>query len=161
MSRVVPRALEILLVCGLWLTFAPARVGGAATYVTVSGNSMNPTFHTGDMVVLVRATNYQVGDIIAYHSRLLGGVVIIHRIIRTTDDGRFVTKGDHNEFVDPYDPRPSDVLGRRALRVPGASQIPSLVQRPAGAATLAALAGVVLVRRTSGGTNHRRRARRG
>jgi len=162
MSRTVSRALAILLVCGAWLTLGPARVGGAATYVRVSGNSMNPTFHTGDVVVLVRGLNYHVGDIIAYHSRLLGGVVVIHRIIETTADGRFVTKGDNNDFVDPYTPRTSDVLGQRVLRLPGSSSIPTVVQHPLRIAALLLLAGaLVVVGGASGGVDHRRRARRG
>ncbi len=42
-------------------SFAPAKLGGAAGYVLVNGISMEPRFHTGDLVIVRQADRYQVG----------------------------------------------------------------------------------------------------
>ena len=55
----------ILLVAGYFL-LAPTQLGGAVTYVIVDGNSMEPNFHLGDLVLLRTKASYQVGDAVAY-----------------------------------------------------------------------------------------------
>ncbi len=75
----------------VWVLFAPAQIGGRASYVIVNGNSMEPVYHRGDLVVVSTAQRYGIGDIITYRHPDIGQ--IIHRIVEEeNDDGRFVTK---------------------------------------------------------------------
>ena len=43
------------VLAAIWIAFAPAQLGGQVSYVLVNGTSMEPGFHTGDLV-LVRQT---------------------------------------------------------------------------------------------------------
>ncbi len=103
----------------LWFTW-PARFGGDATFVVVHGHSMDPTFRSGDLVLVRSASEYQVGDVAAYHipkGEAGAGSRVIHRIVRREGD-RYVFKGDNRATVDQWRPHASDIMGRLAVRVP-------------------------------------------
>ena len=58
---------NLILISGLiaaWIAFAPLKAGGQASYVMVNGISMEPKYHTGDLVIVRKARTYQVGDVI-------------------------------------------------------------------------------------------------
>ena len=96
-------ATLVVLAVAAWLLVAPTQIGGETSYVTTSGISMSPRFHSGDLAVVRPAEDYRVGDIVAYHSTMLH-IVVLHRIIAIKGD-RYVFKGDNNDFVDPDAPR--------------------------------------------------------
>jgi hypothetical protein len=52
-------------------------------------------FSIGDMLLVVRANNYEIGDVIVY-SVPNEKVPIVHRIIKINEDGTYQTKGDNN-----------------------------------------------------------------
>jgi signal peptidase I len=105
------------LLCGGWLMFAPRAIGGPTTMVMTHGISMQPRFHTGDLAILHESSSYQVGDIVGYRSATLH-TTVMHRIVNVNPDGSWVTKGDHNTWLDPDHPTRADVLGKLWLRVP-------------------------------------------
>ena len=86
----------VLLIIALALT---GRLGIAV----VEGISMEPTFHTGDIVFLEKKVpgEIQPGDIVVY-KRYNG--YIIHRVIGVANNGGtlcYIVKGDNNPFPDP------------------------------------------------------------
>src|SRR5215470_10209288 len=85
----------------------PASLGGATRYVVTSGDSMEPLFHTGDLAILRKAGEYQVGDIAGYHSPTLRATVM-HRIVERRGD-RYIFKGDHNTWRDGDYTRRADI----------------------------------------------------
>ena len=98
----------------------PVRFGGATTFVVVHGHSMDPTFRSGDLVVVRKADTYKIGDIAAYRvpkGTAGAGGGVIHRIVRREGD-RYVFKGDNRTTEDQWRPRASDIMGRLALRMP-------------------------------------------
>ncbi len=105
-----------------WVNFGPVSLGGSSVYLVTSGISMEPRFHSGDLAVLRPASTYTIGEIVGYHSPRIG--VVLHRIIGETD-GRFIMKGDNNDFVDTYHPAPSDVVGRLVWHVPKVGELVS------------------------------------
>lgn len=109
-------ALSLSALVFLWILLAPSRFGGAVEYVIVNGNSMEPLFHKGDLVLLRRAPFYEVGDIVVYHYPGIGAV--IHRIVDRHHD-RFVLKGDHNTWLDGYEPTTEEIKGKYWLWFPG------------------------------------------
>src|SRR5579862_3566324 len=89
-----PSLRRVLNLAGLLLTIAvavfwalflrPQSLGGPAGYVLVSGKSMLPRYHTGDLVLVERRSSYHVGELIAYHvpqGDPMAGAQVIHRIV--------------------------------------------------------------------------------
>ena len=104
---------------GAWLTAGPSQLGGPVSYAIVSGSSMEPYLHRGDLVVLRPADLYRVGEVVAY--RTAGGATILHRVVATIAD-RFVLRGDANSWIDPYEPARQHIVGRLDRRFPGAGR---------------------------------------
>lgn len=161
MNSTIRRAMQIIAVGLVLLVFVPSSAGGAANYVTVTGNSMSPTLEPGDTVMVSRHDHYAIGDVVAYRSQGLGGAVVIHRIIEISADGRYVTKGDNNGFVDQYHPDDSDMLGARVADVPSASSLRRFFSEPLGIAVTIAAAGLLLLGSGSTGARHHHHSRRG
>ena len=114
-GRALAIGVFVLVLALFWLTFAPLRLGGDAIYVVTSGISMEPRFHTGDLAILRPDPPYHLGEIVGYIAPRIG--IVMHRIIGISH-GRFLMKGDNNDFIDPYHPLPSDIVGRLWLHVP-------------------------------------------
>jgi signal peptidase I len=131
----------LLLLAIAWLIAGPAQLGGATTYVTTHGISMQPRLHTGDLALVRPAAQYRVGDIVAYRSSVLRRVVL-HRIIGRDGD-RYVFKGDNNSFVDPVHPHRDEIIGRLWVRVPRGGAMLSWLRIPAIAALLCGGIGLV------------------
>jgi signal peptidase I len=149
-------ATLVVLLIAAWLLVAPTQVGGETSYVTTSGISMSPRFHSGDLGVVRPAAEYRVGDIVAYHSETLH-IVVLHRII-AVKDGRFTTKGDHNDFTDPDRPARADVVGKLAFRVPHGGLVLHWLHTPFMAALLSG--GMALLLFMGAKERRRRRDRR-
>ncbi|MBX5446463.1 signal peptidase I [Sphaerobacter sp.] len=89
--------------------------------VLVQGISMEPKFHTGDVVIVrpVDPEDLKVGDIIQFRD---GNHDVLHRIIEIRQEVAglvFITQGDNNDA--PDSPVPAEnVRGRLALHIPKA-----------------------------------------
>jgi signal peptidase I len=137
------------------LFFRPAALGGPATYLIVSGHSMEPALHAGDLVVARRQDTYRRGDVIAYHimkNQAGAGALVIHRIVGGSSRDGYVTRGDNRSYRDPWRPRPVDIAGKMSLRVPRLGMLPVFAHTTVGMALIAALAGFLVFR---SGTNTR------
>jgi signal peptidase I len=106
----------IAMLAAIWIALAPVQAGGQATYVIVAGQSMEPNFHYGDLVIVHKDTHYQVGDVVAYKNADLDRYVI-HRIIDERR-GRYRLKGDNNSWIDQYEPSSQEVLGKLWVHLP-------------------------------------------
>jgi signal peptidase I len=100
----------------IWIAFAPTLIGGQASYVVVNGNSMEPGFHRGDLVIVHTASAYSVGDIVTYRNAELKAFVI-HRIIAIEQD-HYVFKGDNNSWIDTYRPTYDELIGKLWIHIP-------------------------------------------
>jgi signal peptidase I len=115
-SAFISNSLLAITLTALWIAFAPTGLGGQVTYVIINGISMEPGYHTGDLVLLRRAVDYQVGDVIAYYYPDMHANVI-HRIVNVKND-RYTIKGDNNSWLDGYLPTRSEILGKQWLYLP-------------------------------------------
>ncbi len=148
--------LAVLIVAGVaWFYFAPTNIGGSTRYVVTSGVSMEPRFHTGDLAIVRPASNYRIGEIVAYWSTLLH-TVVLHRII-ARDGNRYVFKGDNNHFIDPVRPTRSELLGKLWLHVPHLGRVLKMLHTRVVAALLCAVVGLLTL---VGVKENRRRRRR-
>lgn len=125
------------------LLFWPVYLGGPASYLIVSGRSMEPTLKTGDLVLLQRQALYRPGDVIAFEVQ---GGIVIHRIAGGTAAQGYVTRGDNKAQVDPWTPRPEEILGKMWFSIPGAGDILTSLRRPAWFAALVGLSACIVLR---------------
>ncbi len=142
--RVLRMLISALLLSALligWRTFGPLELGGSSTYVMVSGTSMLPLFRPGDAVILRTESSYHVGEVIAYYNPQLG-IKVMHRIY-AVQDGHFLMKGDNNNFIDPYHPTISNVVGAEWLHVQGAGWVLFYLRQPPMAGLMAGVVGVL------------------
>lgn len=123
--RWVPRA-ALVLVALIAVLGWPKSVGGQTSYSIVSGHSMNPTYHTGDLVILRAQSTYRVGQIVVYKipaGEPAAGMFVVHRIIGGGNVTGFVTKGDNNPSVDIWTPHNIDIQGAAVALVPQAGWV--------------------------------------
>ena len=147
-----------MIAVGLALTalFAVPLLGGKGLgSVVVVGHSMEPTMHTGDLVLAWPAGTYRVGDITPYRvpkGQPGEGHLVIHRIVGGDAVHGFVMKGDNNPAPDIWTPRPADLIGRKFLLVPRLGWLLAFLRQPL---VLAAMAGGIVTARmiTDGGTS--------
>jgi signal peptidase I len=64
--RLFSIAFTAALVAVWFVCFRPSALGGWVTYVVIRGDSMLPTYETGDLVVLTPQPTYRVGDVVGY-----------------------------------------------------------------------------------------------
>ena len=70
---------------------------GFGAAVVLSG-SMEPVLHINDLIIVTKASDYNVGDVVVYQT---GGTPVIHRIIEMDRDaGVLTTQGDANNAPD-------------------------------------------------------------
>ncbi len=137
--------LGLLLAIGavvFWALFLrPQSLGGPAGYVLVSGQSMEPRYHTGDLVLVERQSSYHVGELIAYHvpkGDPMAGAQVIHRIVGGDAHHGFVVQGDNRTAPDTWRPKPADIVGAKSLRIPDAIIVLKYVRSPVILGLLAA-----------------------
>jgi signal peptidase I len=97
---------------GAWAVMTD-RIG----YVVTDGVSMNPVYYEGDLVFIVKADSYHVGQIAAYHGDV-PGLRVLHRIVGGNGSAGFRMKGDNNKAADPLTPTTEEMIGRAVLHVP-------------------------------------------
>jgi signal peptidase I len=137
---------NIILLAGLiviWIAFAPAKIGGQVSYVMLNGISMEPNYHTGDLVIVRKEETYQVGDVISYHDPKMGQY-IIHRIINI-EQGQYIIKGDNNSWVDDYQPTNDEIAGKQWIYVPKLGKTMQWVRVPLNMSLITGVLGGVLM----------------
>lgn len=146
--RVATWLALLAVVLGWVLLFRPSTLGGPAHYILVSGTSMEPTLHGGDLVVLRHQTNYSAGDIVAFRvpeGYASAGRTVIHRVVSDSPDDGLTTQGDNMDIRDPWRPSQNDVLGKMWFSVPYFGRFLGILQAPAYLAAAAAVVTLVLI----------------
>ena len=136
------------IVVAWFLLLRPAFLGGPASYVVVSGHSMEPTLYTNDLAVTRKQASYSTGDVIAFRvpeGEPGEGAIVIHRIAGGSPQDGFVMQGDNKNSPDPWRPIQGDVLGKMWFHVPGAGRALAFLQAPLPLATLAGWAAMLMV----------------
>jgi signal peptidase len=159
--RDAPLMLAIGGFLAWFIVLGPSVIGGPATYVFVSGTSMEPTLSTGDLVITRRAETYDVGDIVAFHvpqeaEGVARGGLVIHRVAGGSAATGYVMRGDNRMGDDPWRPMPADIAGRAWIVIPGIAPLLTMLREPAVFGSLAAGVTVFLI--ILGGGDRRRRA---
>lgn len=111
-----------LIATVLWFGL-PQSLGGRAGWVVISGTSMLPHMHTGDLALVEKQSGYHVGEVIAYRvpkGQVGAGFEVIHRIVGGNPRTGWIVQGDNRTLPDLWRPRNSDIVGARLLWIPKA-----------------------------------------
>jgi signal peptidase len=121
-----------LVMAVLWFCL-PQAVGGRAGWVLVSGTSMLPHLHTGDLVLVEHQSSYHVGEIVAYRvpkGQIGAGFVVIHRIVGGNGKTGWTMRGDNRTAPDLWHPTNRDVIGAKLVRIPDAGVLLRFLRTP-------------------------------
>lgn len=142
-----PRVIAIaalLALGGAWyVLLGPTFMGGPATYTIVSGDSMLPYLHSGDLAITVKSPTYETGDVVVYRipqGDSAAGHQVIHRVTAGDGDNGYETQGDNRDHEDLWRPTNGDVLGRMWFSIPSGGDTLIFVRQPL---MLGAIAGLL------------------
>ena len=98
MRRVFKISLDIILITAIAIltTFIIFRLVGFSEIYKVKTGSMEDGIHTGDYILVLKKSDYKIGDIVTYEKE---GYHITHRIIKKNNN-KIITKGDANNTPD-------------------------------------------------------------
>ena len=143
-------------VIAVWaLFFRPQMLGGPVSNIAVSGNSMLPTYESGDFLIVKKQNSYAVGDIVVYSipaDDVGAGRRVVHRIVGGDENG-FDMRGDNNPNLDPWSPSQDQIVGQVWFRIPSLAAVLSHLRNPTllaitiGFVTFAMLASPTSLRR--------------
>ncbi len=156
--KIIAAIVGSIVAIGLWVSFAPTKVGGSMTYSVTAGISMEPLLHKGDLAFVRAQSSYHVGDLTLYQSSVLHRPVL-HRII-LIQDGHYFFRGDNNDFVDPGYAKRDELVGTMWFSIPRAGSILGWFGEPAHAGLIAGFAVLVIVLASVTTAKSRRRRRR-
>lgn len=174
LRRVAANVVFVVVALGWFFLLAPTWLGGPATIVRVTGDSMEPSMHTGDLVIAHAQNTYEVGDVVAFrvpNDESGQRPYVIHRIV-DEQEGVFTLRGDNNDYDDPWAVHTEDISGRLWLHAPDAGNWVLQLADPIVLAALCAAATAFVVcigpsettegprRRDSGGDQRTRTAPR-
>ena len=118
--------LVLFLFVGLLVVFSFLPIKNNFKLFAVMSGSMEPTVHTGSLILSRPAESYHEGDIITFQSGKKKTETTTHRIVSVemTGDGYlYVTKGDANDAPDLNKVAPSKVIGRVVGQIAGIGYI--------------------------------------
>jgi signal peptidase len=125
----------------LWFAFLrPVVLGGPAGYTIVTGASMEPGMHAGDLVVSFQGPEYHVGESVVYRipaGEDYAGRLVIHRIIGGDAATGFVLQGDNAAHRDPWLVGASDIVGRVDALLPAGGRFLIFLRNPFVAGSIA------------------------
>jgi signal peptidase len=142
LRRWIGSVAGLALLAALAFVLWPSTLGGAATFVVVRGDSMEPTYHKGDLLYARGSRDYDVGDIAVYRipkHEPGHGALVVHRIKRVLPNDTYEFQGDNKS--EPDDAKPAhDGLVAKPLANLGPLPTRLLLVLPLALTILAAIA---------------------
>jgi signal peptidase len=132
-KRYLSTTTTIVLILAWVVLLRPQAWGGPASYVMVSGESMEPALSNGDFVVARAKSDYQLGDIVVYRvpvEEAGAGALVIHRLVDRSADGSFVMQGDNRDTPDIWKPVPDQIAGELFIAIPAGARVLLLLRSP-------------------------------
>ena len=142
--NVVSTVIVVLIVL-FTVLLVGVRLFGVQVFTVLSG-SMEPTYHTGDLIYVnqVDPEEVEVGDVITFV--LPDETAATHRVVRIDADKQyFYTKGDANEFEDASPVHYKNLIGTPVFSIPLLGYAANYIQNPPGVYIAIAVAAVLLI----------------
>ncbi|MCI1674813.1 MAG: signal peptidase I [Ancrocorticia sp.] len=129
-----------ILVALLW----PIKWGGFFGSIVVSGHSMEPTYYTGDLLLIHKASP-KAGQVMVYKVPEQENLQVVHRIRSGNSQDGWIFRGDNNTWDDPYTVPTSNLVGTPFLRIPSFGKLTSALASPLVIISLLVLAAGLLL----------------
>ena len=127
MARTLRIVLTVAAMASWFMFLRPIALGGDTTYAYVKGISMEPTYHTADLVVLHKRDNYAVGDVVAFQ---VGDLKIIHRLVAGNNVDGWTTQGDNNPTTDGVLISNTSIYGSATYVIPQGGMFVTFARSP-------------------------------
>ena len=132
----------IFIVVMIWLIFSPVQLGGLTSYVVINGNSMEPDFMVGDLIVARKSPSYKINQPVVYDNPKVG--FVFHRII-DQEGSQYILAGDNNDWIDSYHPESSEIIGKLWFSISGGGTVITKLREPLYFALFSLIILVILV----------------
>lgn len=109
---------------------------------------MEPSIHTGSVVVVKPISDYKVGDIITFGPNTKTQIPTTHRITEVrVQEGQMVyrTRGDANNGEDLKEVSMSEIIGKVYFSVPYVGYIIDFVKKPIGLILVVVLPAIFII----------------
>ncbi len=108
--KIIMNVILILIIIVLCV-YVLLRFTNKVEIYKVETGSMENGIHAGDYIMVLKNTNYSIGDVVTYEKN---NSLITHRIIKKDGD-KIITKGDANNVEDEEISK-SDIIGKVILK---------------------------------------------
>lgn len=141
--------LGILILIALTFLVSFLPIKNNYKLFTVMSGSMEPKIKTGSVIFTQTADNYEIGDVIAFHSDNASGKkdTTTHRIAdETTKDGQtiFTTKGDANNGADSQTVKADQIVGKHVFGIPYIGYLLAYVKTLPGLIVIIVIAAIIV-----------------
>jgi signal peptidase len=119
--KIISNIFLVLVFCvGILVVTSFVKIPGGFKLFTVLSGSMEPTLHTGSIILVKPLQSYATGDIVT-RATADPKVTITHRIIskdESTQQAQFETKGDANNSADGEKFSQDKIIGKEFVTIP-------------------------------------------
>jgi len=139
--------LVIVIILALLLIISVLPIPGNYKVLMVLSGSMEPVIKTGSIVAVKPSEDYQINDIITFHSSK-SETPVTHRIVDTgesDDTVSYKVKGDANEESDWKEVSKENVIGKVLFSVPLLGYVINFIQQPIGFALIVLVPAIIII----------------
>lgn len=137
-----------VVVVALLLIVSMLPITGNVKILTVLSGSMEPSIHTGSVVVVKPAQDYKIGDVITFGKISKNTVPITHRIYDIKIEASqpvYITKGDANNSTDTNQVQKNSIVGKVLFSVPWAGYAVEFAKKPLGFALIIIIPALAII----------------
>ncbi len=152
MKKVLNTIYYIVLACisfiGILLIISVLPIKNNIKFLTVLSGSMEPTIHTGSVVLIKPNSSYKIGEIVTFSTNSKNNIPTTHRIVELRiQDGEniFKTKGDANDSTDTEEVLEKNIEGKFYFSIPYLGYIIDFVRRPIGLAIVILIPALLII----------------
>jgi len=138
----------LLCLIAVFLIVSILPITGNFKILTVLSGSMEPSIHTGSIVIVKPVNDYKIGDVITFGPYTKTETPTTHRIqdIKVqAGQETYITKGDANESPDLKEITRKDIIGKVRFSIPLLGYVVAFVRKPLGFMILIIVPALVII----------------
>ena len=140
--------LGAILFIALLLIVSTFPITGNVKLLSVLSGSMEPTIHTGSVIIIKPESTYKIGDVITFGKNTKTDIPTTHRISEmkiVSGESVYKTKGDANNAEDSTETPQKEVIGKVLFSIPWLGYIVDFVKKPMGLMLVIVIPAVIIV----------------